>query len=106
MGRFVIAAFKPKPGAEAQLLAVVAKHWAVLREQQLASERPRHVMQAGDGTVIEVFEWQSAEAIERAHANPAVLALWAEFEAACDYVPLACLPEAQHPFSEFTPLPG
>lgn len=106
MGRFVIAAFKPKPGAEAQRLAVVARHWSVLREQRLASERPRAVMQAEDGAVIEVSEWQSAEAIERAHANPAVLALRAEFAAACDYVPLACLPQAQHPFSEFTPLPG
>lgn len=105
MGRFVIAAFKPKPGAEAKLLAVVAKHWAVLREQQLVTDRPRYAMQAEDGTVIEVFEWLSAEAIERAHDNPAVHALWAEFEAACEYVPLATLPESQHPFSEFVALP-
>lgn len=106
MGRFVIAAFKPRPGKEAQLLAVVSRHWTVLREQQLVSERPRFVMQAEHGTVIEVFEWRSAQAIEQAHTNPAVLALWAEFEAACEYVPLASLAESQHPFSEFTPLPG
>ncbi len=104
MGRFVIAAFKPRPGAQAQLLAVVEKHWRVLQAEGLVSDRPRYAMQAQDGTVIEVFEWRSAQAIEQAHHNPAVLALWAEFEAACEYVPLAGLAEAAHPFSEFTPL--
>ncbi len=105
MGRFVIAAFKPKPGQEQALAAVVAKHWQILREQDLVTDRIRYAMRASDGTILEVFEWRSQEAIEQAHANPAVLALWAEFEAACDYMPLASLSEAQHPFSEFEPLP-
>ena len=104
MGRFVIAAFKPKPGRHAELLAVVAKHWQVLREQGLVSDSPRYAMQSSDGTILEVFEWLSPDAIEQAHHNPAVLALWAEFEAACDYVPLASVPESQHPFAEFEPL--
>ena len=105
MGRFVIAAFKPKPGKHAETAAVVAKHWRVLQEQGLVTERARYAMQASNGTIIEVFEWLSPEAIERAHGNPAVLALWAEFEAACEYVPLSSLAEAQHPFSEFQPIP-
>jgi hypothetical protein len=105
MGRFVIAAFKPKPGMAPQLLAVVDKHWRILAEQGLVTERPRYAMQAADGTVLEVFEWRSPEAIDAAHHNPAVLALWGEFEATCEYVPLAALPESQHPFSEFRPLP-
>ena len=104
MGRFVIAAFKPKPGQQALLAKVVSKHWRILREQDLVTERARYAMQAKDGTVIEVFEWRSTEAIERAHTNPAVLALWAEFEEACEYVPLSSLAEAQHMFSEFEPL--
>jgi len=104
MGRFVVAAFKPKPGMQAELQRVVAKHWRVLQEQGLVTERPRCAMQALDGTLIEVFEWLSPQAIEQAHRNPAVLALWAEFEAACEYVPLSSLAEAQHPFSEFEPI--
>ena len=105
MGRFVIAAFKPKAGMHAQLVAVVEKHWRVLRAENLVTDRPRYAMTADDGTIIEVFEWLSREAIERAHHSPAVLALWAEFELACEYIPLATLAEAQHPFSEFGPLP-
>lgn len=104
MGRFVIAAFRPRPGRSADLQRVVGKHWQVLQAEGLVTERPRQVMQAADGTVIEVFEWRSAEAIEQAHANPRVQALWAEFEAACEYLPLAALAEASHPFSEFEPL--
>jgi quinol monooxygenase YgiN len=104
MGRFVIAAFKPKPGKQEQLLAVVAKHWKVLHEQGLVTDRPRYALQSTDGTVVEVFEWRSPEAIETAHHNPAVQTLWAEFEAVCEYVPLTALSESQQLFSEFEAL--
>ena len=104
MTRFVIAAFKPKPGQSEALLAVVEKHWRVLQNEGLVTPRPRYAMQAEDGTVLEVFEWASAQAISEAHENSAVLALWAQFEAVCEYVPLALLAEAAHPFSEFKPL--
>jgi hypothetical protein len=57
-----------------------------------------------DGTVVEVFEWLSTEAIEQAHSSPAVRALWAEFGAACDYVPIASLAETQRIFSAFEAL--
>jgi quinol monooxygenase YgiN len=104
MGRFVIAVYRPRPGMEAQLLDVVARHMPVLRAEGLITDRPAHVMRAADGTVVEVFEWLSTAAIERAHSSPAVQALWAEFGAACDYVPIASLPEAQHIFAEFEAL--
>lgn len=101
MGRFVIAVYRPKPGHEQQLLAAVRKHAGVLRAEGLISERPAHVMRAADGALIEVFEWLSTAAIERAHSNPAIQALWAEFGDACDYVPVAALSEARQIFSEF-----
>lgn len=104
MGRMVVAAFRPKPGMDQQLRKVVERHWRVLDEQGLVTQRPRQVMLATDGTVVEVFEWRSAQAVDEAHRNPAVQALWADFEAVCEYVPLSALPEAQHPFSEFVAL--
>ncbi len=104
MGRFVIAAYKPKPGMEPQLDAVVAKHLSVLAAEELVTDRPAYVMRAVDGTVVEVFEWRSAEAIELAHNSAAVGQLWAEFAAVCDYVPLVSLNEAQQPFAEFEPV--
>jgi quinol monooxygenase YgiN len=101
VGRFVIAAYTPKPGKEQELTAAVKKHLRVLRAEQLVSDKPGYVMRAGDGTIVEVFEWRSADAINQAHANPTVQALWAEFGAACDYTPLARLKESQQMFAEF-----
>ena len=101
MGRFVIVAFKPKPGQNDALAAVVAKHLRVLRSENLVTDKAPYVMHAINGTVVEVFEWRSSEAIIAAHSNPAVQALWGEFAGVCDYVPLACLDEAQHIFAEF-----
>ena len=101
MGRFVIVAFKPKPDKHQALAAVVAKHLHVLRAENLVTNKSPYVMHAANGTVIEVFEWRSAEAIVEAHSNPAVQALWGEFASVCDYVPLASLDEAQQMFAEF-----
>jgi hypothetical protein len=61
-------------------------------------------MRAKDGTILEVFEWQSAEAIAQAHALPAVQALWGEFAATCDYRPLSSVAECQQLFAEFDPV--
>lgn len=104
MGRFVIVAYKPKDGKHAELAAVVAKHVATLAAENLVTDKSAYVMQAADGTIVEVFEWLSADAVERAHKNAAVQALWREFNAVCEYLPLARLPEAQQMFAEFQPL--
>jgi quinol monooxygenase YgiN len=105
MGRFVIVAYAPKAGKEEQLLDAVRKHLQVLQAEQLVTDRPAYVMRAADGTIIEVFEWRSAEAVHAAHGNPAVQALWADFGAACDYVPLSKLAETHQMFAEFDAVP-
>jgi quinol monooxygenase YgiN len=94
-------AYTPKPGRDAQLTAAVRKHLRALRDEELVTERPAYVMRAGDGSIVEVFEWRSAEAIRAAHGNPAVQALWAEFGEACDFTPLAGLAETHQLFAEF-----
>lgn len=101
MARFVIAVYKPKDGKDAQLASAVKTHMKVLREQGLVTDREAYVMRAADGTLIEVFEWRSADAVRQAHENPAVQALWEQFGDACEYVPLASVAEAQQMFAEF-----
>ena len=61
-------------------------------------------MTCADGTIVEVFEWVSTDAIAAAHSNPAVLAMWGRYTAACDIVPLHQLAEAQQLFAGFAPL--
>ena len=104
MGRFVICAYTPKPGKDEALLEAVRKHLVVLTAEELVSDRPAYVMRAKNGTLVEVFEWRSAEAISQAHSNPKVVALWAEFGEACDYMPLTSLEECHQMFAEFEPV--
>jgi quinol monooxygenase YgiN len=73
MSVIVIVAYRPRPGKEALLLQLTKEHVTILREQGLATERVPYAMRSADGTIIEVFEWKSKEAIEAAHTNPAVL---------------------------------
>ena len=103
MGRLVIAAYHPKPGQADALRAAVHKHGPVLRAEGLVTDRPFTAFAAADGTLLELFEWASADAIGQAHHNPRVQALWAEFGAACEYRSLASLAEAAQLFAEFTP---
>lgn len=102
-GRLVIVAYKPRLGQAAALADVVRRHGPVLRAEGLVTARPFTTAEAADGTLIEVFEWASAEAIDAAHRNPRVQALWTEFGAACEYLPIGRVAESAQLFSEFAP---
>ena len=104
MGRIVIACYKPKPDKNEALRILMKEHLAILKSQDLVTDRASIIMEAQDGTVIEVFEWKSKEAIEAAHTNSAVQAMWQEYAEVCDYVPITDVAEAHQVFSEFTPL--
>lgn len=99
--RAVIAVYRPKPGKEEALLGLIRTHVAKLRGWELVTDRDPFILRAADGTLIEVFEWASSEAIERAHKHEGVQAMWAAFEAACDYLPLARVPEAANIFAGY-----
>jgi hypothetical protein len=103
MGIVAVIAYRPKPGREDELLALTREHHPILREQGLVTDRPPIVTRAGDGTIVEVFEWV-AGGPERAHSNPAVLQLWQRYSAVCDYVPLATLAESASLFAGFEAL--
>ena len=78
----------------------------ILRGEDLVTERAPILMSAADGTVIEVFEWVSKDAMSRAHTNPRVLELWGRYAQVCDYVPVSTVAEAGQLFSDFEPLPA
>ena len=76
MGHFTIAAYRPRPGKDDDLAGLVREHHGSLRGAGLVTERRPYVMKAGDGTLIEVFEWMSADSSRRAHESPAVQAVF------------------------------
>ena len=96
MGSIAVACYKPRPGCEQALLDLVRNHLPPLRAEGLVTERASIVMRTADGTIVEVFEWVSKEAIAGAHSNPVVLDLWKKFEAVCFYETPSNLPEFQN----------
>jgi quinol monooxygenase YgiN len=104
-GIIVIVAYRPKPGREAELLEIVRSRVPTLRKEDLVTDRVPVIMRAKDGTIIEVSEWKSHEAIEEAHQNPRVLAMWDRFFAVCDCMPLNTVPESATMFAGFEPIP-
>jgi len=104
MGSISVACYKPRPGSEQALLALVRDHLPPLRAQGFVTDRPPIVMRTADGTIVEVFEWVSREAIAGAHTNPVVLDLWKRFESVCSYETPANLAEFQNMFAHFEAL--
>ena len=101
----VIVAYRPKPGRESQTLDQVRSRVPSLRTEGLVTDRTPTIMRARDGTIIEVSEWKSQEAIEAAHKNPNVLAMWNRFFEVCDCIPLNKLSESAEMFAGFKPIP-
>jgi quinol monooxygenase YgiN len=103
-GVCVIVAYRPKPGCEQELLKLVHERVPTLAREGLVTNRTSTIMRARDGTIVEVSEWKSQEAIEAAHRNPNVLKMWEKFFALCDCIPLKNLAEAEEMFAGFEPL--
>ena len=103
-GVIVIVAYRPKPGKEKQTLELVRNRVPTLRKEGLVTDRVPTIMRARDGTIIEVSEWKSQDAIAAAHQNPNVLAMWNQFFEVCDCVPFRTLAEAEEMFPNFEPI--
>ena len=101
MAQPVIALYKPREGCADELLQLVRIHHGVLLEQGLVSQRTPYVLRSSDGTLLEIFEWKDAAAVEAAHSNAAVAELWQRFGQVAEYIPLKDLPEAQAIFAGF-----
>jgi len=104
MSVMVFACYRPKPGKDEALLALMKTHLPTLRAQGLVGDDPSLCGRAKDGTIIEVFCWKSQAAIDAAHANPAVQAMWGQYAEVCDYIPIAEVPEAKDMFAGFAPV--
>jgi hypothetical protein len=104
MGSIAVACYRPRPGCEEALVELVRNHLPPLRSEGFVTDRASIVMRAADGTIVEVFEWCSKEAIEAAHKNPVVLDLWKRFEALCSYETPCNVDEFKNMFSHFEAL--
>jgi Mg2+/citrate symporter len=98
------ATYKPHEGKENELMTIVKAHLPMLRRLGLASAKEGYLAQAMDGTIIEVFEWASPDAVKQAHTHPEVSKVWDEMTAVADFNPMNELQEAERPFPGFAVL--
>jgi len=96
-----MALYRPKPGNEDELKEVLKVHIPTLREEELITDRELLTLQAEDGTIIEIAEWRSTEAIEKAHQSAAVMAVWDKIGSLAELTSLSTLAEAKQPFPNF-----
>lgn len=102
--RIVFALYRPHAGKDAEMLQAVAKHYPVLRRLELITDRAPVVARASDGSIVEVFEWVSEDAVQKAHEHPEVAAVWELMGKVGSIAALSSLPEVQHPFPHFEPV--
>lgn len=99
-----MALYRPKPEKENELMEILKIHIPTLREEGLITDREPVTLQAGDGTIIEIAEWKSFEAKEKAHQSAKVMSVWEKIMAAAEMTSLSSLSESQKPFPTFKPL--
>ena len=103
---FVIAMYRPYDTASTDALKeLIRQHNTTLRVEEMITERPAILMQAEDGTFLEIFEWLPGAAKE-AHSHPAIQKIWKRMQELCEFAPLISLREAENTFPHFKPVDG
>ncbi len=102
--QIVIAMYRPDEGKRQDMLDYVKDHVGTLREYELVTDRPSLLMEAADGTLLEIFEWVSGEAAASAHEHPAIAKIWEGMGTVGSFSTLASLKESGSTFPHFTPV--
>ncbi len=91
----VICRYQVRPGREAELEKLLARHWLTLHAAGLVTdERPRIFRGLPSETpgaagpaaclYVEIFTWKDAQGSSLAHQLPEVMAIWEPMGALCD----------------------
>lgn len=73
--------YRPKPGHEEALFALVKRHWPTLRDAGLTTDTPALLYRAtekrgGRTFFLEIFSWKDERSSGIAHQLPEVMAIW------------------------------
>jgi hypothetical protein len=92
----VICRYTLKPGAEAEMLRLIARHWPTLHRVGLVTDEPPRVLRGRPSrskekahgqdrsVLVEIFTWKTARSAEVAHEHPEVMAIWEPMGALCE----------------------
>jgi hypothetical protein len=99
--RLAFAAYRPRPGKTDELLRLFGEELATLRRRGHVTQRSAPVVRTDDGGLLVVVEWSSPHAVDDAHSDPEVVALWEQKGQLADYLPLRALAGSQVPFASW-----
>jgi hypothetical protein len=97
-----LAAYRPKPGVADELLQLLAEDVATLRRRGHVTERPAPMVRTENGELLVVLEWSTTHAVDDAHADPEVLAVWERKARLADYIAPVALAGVGVPFARWT----
>src|SRR5271154_966841 len=101
MGILVFCSYKAKPGREDEARRLIGGHVPALRRHDLVTGREAVLAAGPEGVFVELFEWASEDASRSAPTIHEIGEHWKAMAEVMDFVPLASLPQAQHPFAHF-----
>jgi hypothetical protein len=90
-----ICMYKVKPGKQAEMEALLARHWPALHAAGLATDTPAVVYRGlpsgkpgekhgAEGTYVEILTWKDRSGPQLAHQTPEVMAVWEPMAAICE----------------------
>lgn len=84
----VICHYRVRADAEDQFRELLSRHWPTLRRLDAVTDEPAVIYRGQDDQsrlfIYEIFHWQSAEAFQKAHAHPEVVAIWEPMAQLCE----------------------
>jgi hypothetical protein len=93
-----LAAYRPKIGDTGALAHLLAHDVATLRAHGYLTARRAPLVRTENGDLLVVLEWSSEHAVDDAHTDPEVLAVWERKAQLADYLPPAALAGTGVPF--------
>ena len=97
-----LSAYEPRAGQGDELVRLFREELETLRRRGHVTTRRAPVVRTERGELLVVLEWSSDHAVDDAHADPEVLAVWERKAQLAEYIAPARLTGSEVPFARWT----
>jgi hypothetical protein len=97
-----LAAYRPRPGQEEALVALLREDVGTLRRRGHVTARPAPLVRTAGGELLVVIEWSTGHAVGDAHEDAEVLEVWRRKDELAEYIAPRDLAGAEVPFARWT----
>lgn len=99
--RISLAAYRPRPGMEQDLLGVFDAEFASLRAGGHVTDRRVPICRTDRGEYLAILEWSSDHAVDDAHQDAEVMRVWARKAEVAEYIAPCDLAGSDVPFISY-----